>query len=154
MSAPESLEILVGPWTGKNRLWLSPNDPVRKSDSIASVSLVAHGKFITVAYTWAFDGKPQDGLLLLGHETKEKTVKAVWIDSWHMGDRFMICEGGADDEGIVSVKGLYSAPPGPDWGWRTVVDPKDGNSFEIIMYNVTPDGEEELAVEATYERRR
>jgi len=45
------------------------------------------------------------------------------------------------------------APPGPDWGWRTEFDTKDGDSFRIAMYNVPPGGEEELAFEAAYKRR-
>ena len=154
MSAPESLKNLVGSWSGKNRLWLSPKDPVRESDSTATVALITHGKFITIAYTWSYEGRQQDGLLLLGCEKNENVVNAVWIDSWHMSDKFMVCEGDTDHKGVISVKGSYSAPPGPDWGWRTVIDPKDGSSFQIIMDNVTPDGTEELAVEGTYRRRK
>jgi len=152
MSVPDGFTKSVGDWTGKNRLWLSPKDPVRECKSTAAVALVARGKFVTISYTWTFDGEPQEGLFLLGFESDGRTAAGVWIDSWHMSDKSMICRGTQDATGVVSVEGSYSAPPGPDWGWRTVFDRKDGDSFRVTMYNVPPGGEEELAVEAVYER--
>ncbi len=154
MSVPESLKNLVGHWSGKNRLWLSPQNPVRESESTASVTLAARGRFMSIAYTWAFEGAAQEGLLLLGYDGCSGAVKAVWIDSWHMSDKFMHCAGGEIEGGAVSVRGSYSAPPGPDWGWRTVIQPVDGESFHFIMYNIAPDGGEEFAVEAAYSRSR
>jgi len=45
-------------------------------------------------------------------------------------------------------RGSYAAPPGPDWGWRTVIEIPDDDSFRMVMYNVSPEGKEELAVNA------
>jgi hypothetical protein len=97
MSVPEGLEDLVGEWSGTNKLWLTPDEPVRESETTASVTLAAQGKFITIAYTWSFEGEPQDGLIVLGRE---------------------------------------------------------GGAFRVIMYNITPDGSERLAVRATYAREQ
>ncbi len=153
MSALDSLAHLVGEWTGSSRLWLSPTDTAHASSSTASVTLEAMGKFVTIKYTWAFDNEPQEGLLLLGYEKEHDTVKSVWIDSWHMSDKFMVCQGNTEGGGVISIRGSYPAPPGPDWGWRMVIDPEGGDSFRIVMYNVSPDGEEALAVEAIYARQ-
>lgn len=82
--------------------------------------------------------------------TKADSVTAVWVDSWHVGDKFMICRGVTEGDGAISVRGSYGVSSGPDWGWRTVVGRGDDGSFRMVMYNVSPDGKEELAVEAIY----
>ena len=78
-------------------------------------------------------------------------IAAIWIDSWHMNDKLMVCRGVVDSSGRLSVRGPYEAPPGPDWGWRIEVTPGD-TGLTIAMWNVTPEGEESRAVEATYAR--
>lgn len=144
------LQTLIGNWTGTSRLWLNPSEPPCECRSTASVSAAARGKFMRVDYTWDYRGDPQQGSLLFGHERERNVVTAVWIDSWHMGAKYMACEGKATD-GAISVRGSYAAPPGPDWGWRTVIEPRGADSFRLLMYNITPHGQEALAVDAVYE---
>jgi hypothetical protein len=90
--------------------------------------------------------------MLLGHEEKQNVVNAVWVDSWHMSDKPMISSGTVDDAGAITVRGNYAAPPGPDWSWRTVIAPHGDEAFEIVMYNITPSGEEMIAFQNRYER--
>jgi len=141
-----SLFALSGTWTGTSRLWMSPSAPMRESSSVATITPVVRGRFVRIDYSWAIDGEAQEGMLLFGRDAKD-LVTGIWIDSWHMGDRFMICRGAAGGAAI-SVRGSYAAPSGPDWGWRIDVEPGDG--FRLVMYNLPPGGKEELAVEATY----
>ena len=63
-----------------------------------------------------------------------------------MSNKLLISEGKAA-RGSVDVSGSYAAPPGPDWGWRTTLGPGPDETLRMVMYNVTPDGEEYLAVE-------
>lgn len=77
---------------------------------------------------------------------------AAWVDSWHMGHSRMELGGAADDPDKLSLRGAYAAPPGPDWGWRIDLIPRD-DGWRLVMYNITPDGVVEPAVEADYERR-
>jgi hypothetical protein len=153
MSVPKTWTKLIGTWSGANRLWLSPDDPVRECETAAAVAFAARDKFLSISYTWAFEGEPQEGLFLVGFENDGRDATGVWIDSWHMGDKSMVCRGTCDAQGVVSVTGSYSAPTGPDWGWRTVFEAKDGESFRMVMYNVPPGEAEQLAVEAVYARR-
>jgi GrpB-like predicted nucleotidyltransferase (UPF0157 family) len=150
MTIPNALIPLVGNWTGLNRLWLSPDEPARESDTTASVASIAEGKFLTFRYTWAEKDQPQEGFLLIGQEGSEDLVKAIWIDSWHMGDTLMLCQGGLNPQGGLSVQGSYSAPPGPDWGWRIILEPGEADTLRLVMVNIHPDGKEALAVDARF----
>src|SRR5262249_26986238 len=142
-----------GQWTGTNRLWLTPGEPVRESSTEMTVALVAQGKFATFQYTWADDGKPQDGLLLLEHDPQSGEASATWVDSWHMQDNAMFFQGKANEQGVLSLKGSYAAPPGRDWGWQINIVPNPDGTFKIAMLNISPDGRANLAVEATYTRK-
>ena len=150
---PATLRELIGEWAGTNRLWLSPKEPARHSDTTASVAVAAQSRFATIKYTWADGDQPQDGLLILGADPERKTLEAVWVDSWHMADKFMLCKGTTDGNGVISVQGSYPAPPGPDWGWRMVINPCIADRLELRMYNISPGGEQALAVEVSYSRR-
>ena len=153
MSVLTSLEPLVGQYEGTYRLirsWETP--PQTDSQSTASIAPVARGRFLTMQYTWAVDGTTHEGLLLLGQENDGNAVTAVWVDSWHMSEKPMICNGRLDG-GTITLVGSYAAPPGPDWRWRTEIVPDGDGAFQLTMYNISPGGEEELAVESKYVRR-
>jgi hypothetical protein len=152
MGFPENFEKLTGNWRGKNSLhtpWMEES-PVKSSDSEAVVETTAINRFLKIEYTWSFEEKPQEGILLIGSE--ENSAKAVWIDSWHNGDKFMNCEGTFEGNSI-KIKGFYKVPDHSDWGWKTEINFETEDFFKIIMHNVTPEGEESLAVEAVYTRQ-
>jgi hypothetical protein len=152
MSVDIKLSELEGSWKGTNKLYLSwvSEEPI-VSDSTASVSMRVNDQFFGIEYKWAYEGNEQEGLLILGCDSKSDAVQAVWTDSWHNGHKFMLCDGNIDADGKVSVKGYYTVPEHPDWGWRTEIVP-GSDSFKYLMYNVSPDGVEELAVETEFSR--
>jgi hypothetical protein len=155
MSVPEKLAKLVGKWHGINRLhttWI-PENPVRETASRAFIELTARGRFLKIEYDWTFDNGLQEGLILIGDERDSDSVKTFWIDSWHLSDKFMVSEGRRKNAAAISVKGFYTVPDHPDWGWRTDLTAEGDDSFKITMYNVSPEGEEALAVEMELERR-
>lgn len=152
MAGLVTLGRLVGDWRAISRLWLSPDDPVRESESLAAIRAVGRDQFNELEYSWAFDDRPQVGRLILGQDPGSHAVKAVWFDSWHMKNDFMVCLGGVDPTGVVAVKGEYAAPPGPNWGWEILIEPDAQGGFSLSMYNIPPNGEPELAVEARYTR--
>ena len=154
MSIPENFKKLTGRWVGINRLhtvWIEEN-PVNESETSASVALAANARFLKIEYDWNYENENQEGLLLIGSEKDSNAAQAFWIDSWHMRDKFMSCDGKYDGDSIL-MKGFYKVPNHPDWGWRTDIIFSDENSFNISMYNVSPEGEELLAVEAIYKRK-
>jgi hypothetical protein len=143
------LQQRFGTWVGENRLWFS-GQPPRVSQTRLLIAPVAAGKFFRVDYTWEYEATPQDGSILFGYDGARAVVTAVWVDSWHMGEKFMLCEGAAE-EPAVTVRGTYAAPPGPDWAWRIAIS-ASGQELAMRMWNISPEGKEELAVEAVYGR--
>jgi Protein of unknown function (DUF1579) len=155
MNFNEILNKLVGKWRGINRLhtaWIKEN-PVSETNSSAVIELTARGRFLKIEYDWTFEDSPQEGLILIGNENESDSIKAFWIDSWHLSDKFMVSEGRLDENDVISLKGFYTVPDNPDWGWRTIIEPESNNSFKIVMYNVSPEGEESLAVEMEFHRQ-
>jgi hypothetical protein len=152
MSEHVTLSDLVGRWSGANKLWFMPGEPVRESDATASVSLTAGGAFAVIAYTWSYEGDAQDGTLMLRAAPDADDVQVVWVDSWHTGGKFMQFQPEDGRDGLVAVRGSYKAPPGPDWGWRVVLEADGADAFRILMDNITPEGEEAPAVAASFTR--
>lgn len=153
MSMPRGLERLAGNWQGTYLLvrpWETPAES--ESASRATVSFPAQGKFLALHYTWAVDGAPHDGLLLLGAHPDSGALSAAWVDSWHQGGEVLHCRGQSADGRAAEVEGAYPAPPDPDWHWRTRLEPQGEDAFEMVMINIAPNGKEELAVRARYRR--
>jgi hypothetical protein len=147
----EPLLERLGDWSGTSQLWLYPGADAEASQTAARVSPVAQGQFIAIAYTWEYGDEPQEGMILFGSRMGATPTRAVWLDSWHMRDDIMVCDS-TQDGGVVSLRGSYAAPRGPDWGWRIEIEMERSSSLVVRMFNVTPLGEEALAVLAWYER--
>lgn len=151
MNEHTKLSELVGQWSGSNRLWVMPGDPVRESK--ASATVVSSGSALAlITYTWEYEGKAQAGTLAVRTNSEAGDVEVVLMDSWHTANKFMLFHGDEDNQGLVAVRGSYPAPPGPNWGWRIVVEASSADAFCVRMYNITPAGEEAIAVETQYER--
>jgi len=152
MDLSQIKDKLIGKWSGNNLLrlsWEAPSDYF--SNSILSVSSIAQDKALMVHYSWSYKDKAQEGSIMLAYDTKEHIVTASWIDSWHMSDKIMFCKGTITEQNI-DVLGSYEASPGPDWGWRIILNSISDNELQMLMYNITPDGLEDLAVKADYNR--
>jgi hypothetical protein len=151
MSVPKNFLNLIGDWTGSNHLYLSQNDPVKISTSLAKVGVEIKNKILKVNYDWVFEGEKQEGLLLFNFNKKNSDVSSIWVDSWHQ-TAFMNCKGLFEDNKI-SVRGFYTMPEYSDWSWRTDLEVINENAFSFTMFNIAPDGKEDIAVEAKFNER-
>ena len=143
----------IGDWKGTYRLVLSwlPN-PDFISVSNMTIKSIANDKFLVLSYDWQHEGVSQDGLILIGNNNKQAGVTASWVDSWGMSGKIMNCYGTTNQQGVIDLRGSYEVPDNPDWGWRIEIPCPTDNTLQIIMYNVTPEGEESLAGDANYTR--
>ena len=151
MAIPTGLMSCAGRWSGTNHLQDPMNNVRESSPATAVIASAIGGRFLRMEYTWSYQGKPQEGTMLIGTESNGP-VTAYWADTWHMSDKVMVCIGTENSDGGISVRGSYSAPPGPDWGWRIDLAASGANGLRLIMFNITPEGKEDLAVEATFTR--
>ena len=108
----------AGRWHGTTRLHLSPGDPPDESPSTLDVEAAVGGRFVRLDQGWTYKGQPQQGTMLVGHDPKAGTASVHWADTFHMGRKVLACTGTLGDDGIIDVRGTYSAGAGPDWGWR------------------------------------
>jgi hypothetical protein len=151
MAIPAALAALAGHWQGDNTLWLNPNAEPRRSDASATVMVEAEGQSLSVRYQWADRGAPQSGLLLLVSDASSAALSAAWTDSWHSSCTLMECRGASSDTS-ASVHGTYAAPPGADWGWRLALEATAVDECALRMFNISPEGDEQPAVEMRFTR--
>ena len=151
MQLQEFARAVTGDWQGTKDLYMSPPpDAPVSSPCRLTAAAIAGGSFVQFNYTWTFEGEEQSGVLLLGFD-EQNAATAAWVDSFHMSSRIMFCTGTAAD-GAVNVRGSYAAPPGPDWGWRMAIKTLSPSEMQIVMHNISPEGDEQLAVEAKFTR--
>lgn len=141
---------LLGKWEGTSRLFHEGD--IYDSQSTAEIRTVGQEQFVSIAYAWEIEGEAQDGRITYLSKMKDQPTKATWLDSWHMRDSIMFCEATENQEGTVLLNGSYPAPAGLDWGWRIEVGSDRGGLLLIRMFNISPTGQEELAVQAEYRK--
>jgi hypothetical protein len=160
----QQLAAWTGAWTGENRLWFEPGSPHHASATSAVLAIAGAGQIATLHYDWAFEGARHEGLLTIRLVPKpDDGTDMVWFDSFHSGGSFMLFRRGdgdaypdgapdAAESFTYRATGSYPAPEGPDWGWRIELRAADPDELQLLMYNITPDGVEMLAVQADYRR--
>ena len=137
---------LVGSWGGPTKLWLDPSKPPEESQLELSVELILGGRWLSLSYrSFAFGG-PHAGQMLLGFHNDAGQHELAWVDSSHTGSAIMWCSGKRREDGVIDVLGSYYGD-GERWGWRTLIRSAGENALAIEAFNVTPQGEEQRAME-------
>jgi len=145
---------LAGQWRGVARTWLEPGKPPSEARWEGSIAPVLGGRFVRFTYGSELQGTPFAGELLIAYESGEGLWRTSWVDSFHTGTAILVSvgEGGAGAQ-PVRVRGSYFAAPGhPHWGWRTELDDSDPAGLALRMFNVSPEGQEDLGVEVVLRR--
>lgn len=145
----DKTQRIVGSWVGTSTLWLEPGAPVRECASTLTAHTVSLGEFLTLEYTWSFDGRPAAGALTIGWDPKKQRWQAAWTDSWHLSAVLMSFTG--TDADAIDVRGEYEIEGHPNWGWRIAVEVGD-DALVVRMWNIEPGGTEYPAVEGRYAR--
>lgn len=150
MNFEEITNDFIGTWTGESTLYLSwlPS-PEFHSLSELTARTAVRDKFLTFNYTWEHEDTAHESFLLLGYDSKQEIFNGAWVDSWHMNVKPLILSGKVNEQGEIDLRGNYEVPGHPDWGWRIVIGTKESNLL-IKMYNISPEGEEDLAVQSNY----
>lgn len=126
------MERAAGTYTGTNWLWFE--NPEVPEESATEIQVVGD----EVRYTWNFRGAEQTGVM--GFTFDGDSASAHWTDTWHAKDP-IVCPGTRTPDKI-EVVGTY----GPGWSWRTEVSMTTSDEFLVEMFNINPEGEEQIAV--------
>ena len=153
MEFSEICEKLLGDWEGQYQLWLDPDAPPDTSKSKARITKTVKDKFLQIEYDWSYEGEKNEGLLVIGYNEIKEKIQMSWIDSWHQQHDFMHSTGLIENENTFSAKGSYLAPKGPNWEWRTRIIAQSDNAFTFEMYNISPLGNEDIAVRVEYSKK-
>ncbi len=132
---------------GTKHLWFEADAEPLTSDVQAVLTSEAGGAFSLLRYRWEHDGKPCDGVMLIHRHATVGGPAISWADSFHQSGAMMVCTCKDVDPSSLTGLGAYAAPPGPDWGWRIIVEWLTDGNLMVHMKNVWPDGREDRAVE-------
>lgn len=153
MSVPKPIFDAKGSWKGKSKLnlpWLAPDKRVSECDSDLHVDCDRQGTYATIVYEWSYEGKRQEGTLILAGSKTTNTIEIGWADSWHQNSGVLHLSGHVTDDAKIKTKGTYNAE-GQEWGWTIAVE-VTASTLSLKMENVTPAGEATWAVDGEYHR--
>ena len=147
---PFIMKHLHGAWIGKKQLFLKPQEnPDHESPSTLAIE-TEPGEATQLRYTWSYKGKDHEGVMLLTADLDSGSASATWGDTFHQRDSDMHLEGTINKQGNVDLLGSYAASPGPDWGWRITLEVSEHGELNLFMYNIWPEGQEDIGVRAVY----
>ena len=153
MAVPVSIHCAKGTWHGVSKLhlpWLALEKRISESKSTLHVVTDRQGNFATITYEWEYEGRQEQGTIILAKSSDMTSIQFGWVDSWHQSDSVLHLKGETSQSGSMKARGEYGA--GDEvWGWTIELAPTS-DSLALKMENVTPDGEATWAVDAVYSR--
>lgn len=140
---PEFFSAVQGEWKGRYCLWLDPTAPTQESDSSARISMNGEDSW-TLAYRW---GDNHGEFCFSGSAER---ARFDWTDTFHASSEPMRGDGRLSKDGAkLAFMSQYGAE-GAQWGWRTELTRVDAGTLLMEAFNITPDGQEALAVRCRY----
>ena len=146
-------DAMKGDWHGGYDLWLMPTAPKEHSVSTAQIKADAKDDSLVMEYQWTRGNKRQRGAFHF--DGSGTTAGFSWSDTFHSATDPMKGDGKLSDDGkrLVFISSYVAGPGQPAWGWRTEFTIVDSKTLKMEAYNITPGGQEGLAVRCEYARQ-
>ena len=144
MSAPD-FAGLTGSWKGTVRTWLDPEGEPSSNEFEGTFRRVFDGASILGEYRSSVGEHTSNGTMLIGKDIATGRSSMMWVDTFHTGGNAMTF----DHDGSA-FRGSYAAGD-QTWRWRIVLDATQGE-LAIDHFNISPDGQEDRAVEVRCRR--
>lgn len=148
------LSRLTGNWEGTASVWMEPGSDPLQAPIRGTIKLILGGRFAMHEYESSFDGKPLEGIVIIGYHLSLERYQSAWVDSFHSGTAIMFSEGERKTEDF-KVLGSYAwVTPEMEqhWGWRTEYEVVNEDTIRITAFNISPEGQEDKATETLYTR--
>lgn len=146
------LATMAGDWEGRFRLWFTPDELACEAPQTGRIRSVLGGRFLLHEYRTRFNDEPIEGIVMYGYHLDEDRWESAWVESFGTGTNIMFSSGSGNDANPDVLGSYGDGKGGPRWGWRTRLEQPDPDTLVITMFNITPQGEEMLAVETRYAR--
>jgi hypothetical protein len=141
------LMALFGSYRGQISTYLDPAAAPERSLGELHVTPLFGGRWLRLEQSGTVMGKPHAGEMLLGYHRDAAQFESCWVDSFHTGSAMMFSTGDVRADGVIAVTGSYIASR-ERWGWRTELHL--GEELFVRAVNISPAGEESLAIEARW----
>ncbi len=148
------LSALIGEWQGINRTWFQPNVLADESPIQGSIRALPGSHFVIYEYSSVLQGSPFHGVALYGYNSYTRQFEGAWADGLHMSTNLMFSSGGLAERGFFLLGNYVDPDGGPNWGWRTLVEVGAPDHLLITCFNISPQGQEARALEASYRRKQ
>ncbi len=143
---------MAGQWEGRFRIWFEPGKLADESVQRGSIRVLLGGRVLLHEYTGRCNGELTEGVALIAYHLDEHRYETAWAESFGTGTSIMFSTGVSGDPRLSMLGSYGDGQGGPRWGWRTAIEQPDDNTLDLRMYNITPTGDEALAVEVNYRR--
>ena len=149
----KALDAMVGRWDYVVKWWMAPGTEPEISKGLNENQWLMGGRYLQLSVHGTSMGQPFEGLGLMGFNNGKKIYQSTWIDN--MGTGMTTGESTYDAEKkIFSEKGTYTDPLQGDLSFRGEIKIIDDNHYTYTMHTPHTDGQEFLALEISYTRKK
>lgn len=149
----EFLKKFVGEWELTTKFFMAPDAPPTEGTGTATFEMILDGRWVKQTAAADFMGSTMHGFGYTGYDRFKQQYISTWMDN--MSTSMMVSHGSGDGD----VCTFQCETDDPMTG-RSNVEVKqvirwiDKDTHTFTMYEIHPDGTEQMSMEITYKRKK